>query len=249
MPTRSVSGGIQLIGVSIRCVRFVPWFVTVRRESGGPYPLDAVSRQNVHGFRNFFSEAVRGMLPMWKCCRFQCCRLPMRGHGRRDGHVRGETGFRTVPDFPDRNTGAVCRRPRRPQQSNRVTMSSTPSRRIRQLSLSIGSEGAVDALAAQEFVVAPDALRLLSGKRLGMQHLHLELPRFLAEENRRLFHGFGHCFSFRLACVAHYAASRPEIKPNLSKRGPLGEGTASPGRGAAVSGRRRRARRRPCRET
>ena len=38
MPTRSVSGGIQLIGVSVRCVRCVPWFATVRRESGGPPP-------------------------------------------------------------------------------------------------------------------------------------------------------------------------------------------------------------------
>ena len=62
LPTRSVSGRIQLIGVSIRCVRFVPWFVTVRRESGGPYPLDAVSRQNVHGFRKRCG----------KCCQCGC---------------------------------------------------------------------------------------------------------------------------------------------------------------------------------
>ena len=28
-------------------------------------PIDAVRGQNVHGFRNFFSGAVREVLPMW----------------------------------------------------------------------------------------------------------------------------------------------------------------------------------------
>ena len=57
-------------------------------------PIDAVRGQNVHGFRNFFSGAVRGMLPMGKCCRFQCCQLPMRRQGRRDDaefyHAQGD---------------------------------------------------------------------------------------------------------------------------------------------------------------
>ena len=39
----------------VRCVRCVPWFATVRRESGGPHPHRCISRPNRCNFLKLFS--------------------------------------------------------------------------------------------------------------------------------------------------------------------------------------------------
>ena len=77
-------------------------------------------------------------------------------------------------------------------QSNCVTTSSAPSRRNWVFSKSIGSEGAIDAFLAHEFIVTHDSCHALLRKRLGMQHTHLKLPCFLPKENGRFFYWFCH---------------------------------------------------------
>ena len=105
-------------------------------------------------------------------------------------------------------------------QSNCVTTSSAPSRRSWVFSKSIGSEGAIDAFLAHEFIVTHDSCHALLRKRLGMQHTHLKLPCFLPKENGRFFYWFCHVPPRFRSRVQHplqktrvsYQKSAPKVK-------------------------------------
>ena len=77
-------------------------------------------------------------------------------------------------------------------QSNRSTTSSAPRRRSCNAPMFTMSERAVDALLAQELIVALYSLDSRRRKRFGMHHTHLKLTCFLSKKNRCLFYWFRH---------------------------------------------------------
>lgn len=77
-------------------------------------------------------------------------------------------------------------------QSNRSTTSSAPRRRSCNAPMFTMSERAVDALLAQELIVALNSLDSRRRKRFGMHHTHLKLTCFLSKKNRCLFYWFRH---------------------------------------------------------
>jgi hypothetical protein len=91
--------------------------------------------------------------------------------------------------------------------------------------MSIVSEGAVDALPAQELVVTLDFIYTLGRKRFGVQHTHLKLSRLLSEENGRFFYRFCHTFT---------SLSLKGIKPLKENIGSLPKSPYNYKRGAII---------------